>query len=89
MAQKNYSSQIVMECVQEVTALANAGTADIQLPEDFHGTLIVQSVSDAGVSIGPGATSFTTVLNNTTKVLTITNASGAAFTGKYIALFAK
>jgi hypothetical protein len=89
MAQVNYSSSYAMECVQNVVALADAGTVDIQLPDDFHGSLIVQAIDSAGVSYSPAATTFTTVLNLTTKVLTVTNASGAAFTGKYIALFVK
>ncbi len=89
MAQINKSSIYCMVAVVEATALADAGTLDLQLPDDAKDDFITQAISSAGVSYGPGATTFTTVYNSTTKKITFTNASGAAFTGKYIAMFVK
>ena len=68
---------------EDVTALANAGTVVLDFSPYKYADFSVVSESSAGVVSGPGATSFTVAVNRTTNVSTITNASGAAFTGSY------
>lgn len=68
---------------EDVTALADAKTVtfDFSPYEVAHFSVISESA--AGVIEVPSATTFTVAVNRTTKVATITNASGAAFTGSY------
>lgn len=89
MAQINKSSSYCMVAAIEAEALADAGTLALQLPDDAKDDFIVQAINSAGVSFAPGASTFTTAYNSTTKIITFTNASGGAFTGKYLAMFVK
>lgn len=68
---------------EDVVDLANAGTVtfDFSPYEVAHFSVI--SESSTGVIEGPAAATFTVAVNRTTKVATITNATGAAFTGAY------
>lgn len=66
-----------------VTALANAGTATISLGENKDARFVAISEDGSGNVAVQGASTFTVAVNRTTGVVTITNASGGAYTGTY------
>ena len=68
----------------DVTALANAGTVDITLPDpNYAECLNVVAEDDAGNVTAQSASTFTVVVNRVTNAVTFTNATGAAYTGTY------
>jgi hypothetical protein len=68
---------------EDVTALANAGTVtfDFSPYEVAHFSVISESAT--GEIRGPSSSTFRVAVNRTTKVATITNVLGVAFTGTY------
>ena len=68
---------------EDVTALANAGTVVLDFAPYNNAHFSVVSESSTGVIAGPSASTFTVAVNRTTNKVTVTNATGAAFTGSY------
>ena len=68
---------------EDVTALANAGTVVLDFSPYNNAHFSVVSESSAGVIAGPSASTFTVAVNRTTNKATVTNATGAAYTGSY------
>lgn len=68
---------------EDVTALADDGTVVLDFSPYKYADFNVVSESSAGVISAPSATTFTVAVNRTTNVATITNVTGAAFTGSF------
>lgn len=68
------------------TALADAGTAQIDCT-NYKGAYVVVYAEDGSGNITvPGTATFSANFNRTTGYITVTNLTGGAFTGSYIAL---
>ena len=83
MANK-YSFDGNIGCIKEdVIALDIAGTVALDFSPYNVAEFSVVAESAAGVLVGPSATTFSVAVNRTTKIATITNETGAAYTGSY------
>lgn len=83
MANKYSFSGQVGFFYEEVTALANNSSVTINISPYKNSSFTVVAESSTGVISVPSASTFSVTVNRVTGIVTITNISGAAYTGSY------